>query len=127
VECVRFVDSIAEHETSKSSMHREWIPWCGHRGGALQQRWMMKETVCGREILAVRFLAAEKRPRLKKLDWLQIKCSLEKASPLPCMLHDRVDTPLTNNVVMMAVQQVGECFTTMHVDPVGGSFFSHKG
>jgi hypothetical protein len=47
----------------------------------------MEETVCGHEILAVRFLAAEKRPSLKKLDWLQIKHSLEKASPLPCMVH----------------------------------------
>jgi hypothetical protein len=56
MECARFVDSIAERETSKCSMHREWI------------QCVMEETVCGHRILAVRFLAAEKRPGLKKLD-----------------------------------------------------------
>jgi hypothetical protein len=68
MECARFVDSIAERETSKCSMHREWIHRCGPAGWSLQQTCVMEETVCGHRILAVRFLAAEKRPGLKKLD-----------------------------------------------------------
>jgi hypothetical protein len=33
-----------------------------------------------------------------------------------------LDTPFTNNVDVMAAQQVSKCFRVMHVDPAGGVF-----